>query len=105
MRSPVFLAGLPLWLAASVGWASCECLCLDGAPKTVCSSAEEMFASGDLCYLRPAMQCPEVTTPAAQRRSYPAPIEGVGNCRDAVVGHPASGDELTARVCDMRPSG
>jgi len=103
MRSPVFLAGLPLWLAASAGWATCECLCLDGAPQTVCSSAEEMSATGDLCYLRPAMRCPEVAAPAAGRR-YPAPVEGVGNCRDAVVAHPASGDEITTRVCDMRPN-
>jgi len=103
MRSPWILAGLPLWLAASAGWAGCECLCLDGAPKTVCSSAEEMSGTGDLCYLRPQLQCPEVAAPAAGR-SYPAPFDGVGNCRDAVVGHPASGDEITARVCDMRPN-
>lgn len=104
MRSPRFLAGLPLFLAASASWATCECLCLDGVPKTVCSSAEEMSATGDLCYLRPAMSCPAVAAPPPER-SYPAPLEGVGNCRDAVVAHPASGDEITARVCDMRPNG
>ncbi len=103
MRSPTFLAGLPLWLAASGAWAACECLCLDGAPKTVCSSAEEMAATGDLCHLRPAMRCPQLAVPEA--RSYPAPVEGVGNCRDARVLDPASGDQITARVCDMRPNG
>lgn len=104
MRSLKLLAVLPLSFAASAGWAGCECLCLDGAPKTVCSSAEELMSTSDLCYLRPQMQCAEVAAPDDVQR-YAAPVEGAGNCRDALVSDPASGDQITARVCDMRPNG
>lgn len=109
MASPeVFVAGALVAALASVTAlplaAACDCLCVDGERMTVCASAEELRTTPGLCRFRPDVQCPPVAA-EGPRRAYEAPHEGVSGCRDARVESPATGQRITARVCDLRPSG
>ncbi len=105
MRSPGALVPALLWLVSSGAAAECHCLCVDGAPQTVCPEAEQLSGAGDLCRLRqPTPACPQAVPPADAQR-YEAPHDGAANCRDADVQDPVSGERIVARVCDMRPHG
>ena len=109
MVSPVVAAALVMsavlsWLTAPPVAAACDCLCVDGQRMTVCTTAEELQSSPGLCRFRPDLQCPAVA-PDGPRRTYQAPMDGVSGCRDARVESPATGQQIMARVCDVRPGG
>lgn len=80
--------------------ADCSCLCLDGAYRPVCTSAEEVTQNRDLCLALAQRSCP--AAPAGDAlATYAPPTEGVQNCREAEVFDDASGGFVTARVCDV----
>lgn len=91
-------------LAALPVGAACDCLCVDGEPMTVCQSTEALQSTRGLCRFRPDVECSPVA-PDTPRRTYEAPVEGVGDCRDARVESPATGQRVMARVCHGRPAG
>jgi len=97
----VFCVFGALWLMSSSASADCSCLCVDGAPKTVCTSSEEAAASPNACLLQASNRiCPEAPA-LAEPQSYDAPVEGVVNCRKAQIYDAASDGHLAARVCDV----
>ena len=91
-------------LAALPVAAACDCLCVDGERMTVCATAEALRSTPGLCRFRPDVQCPPVASDGP-RQIYEAPVEGVSGCRDARVESPATGQQITARVCDVGPGG
>jgi hypothetical protein len=85
-------------LAAVPADAACSCQCLDGAPKTLCTSVEEAAENPDLCTADPPL-CPAVGTPITPQR-FVAP-DGAQNCRAAELWDPSEGEDASiAKVCD-----
>ncbi|HEX7035343.1 MAG TPA: hypothetical protein VF210_06185 [Pseudomonadales bacterium] len=80
--------------------ADCSCLCLDGAYRPVCTSAEEVSQNRNLCLALAQRTCPAAPAGDSLATLHP-PTEGVDNCREAEVFDDASGEFLTARVCDV----
>ena len=96
-----FTAFAALWLMSSSASADCSCLCVDGAPKTVCTSSEEVAANSGMCRVQASHRaCPEAPA-LTEPESYDAPMEGVANCRKAQIYDAATDGHLTARVCDV----
>jgi hypothetical protein len=89
-------------LAPLPALAECDCLCLDGTYRTVCTAANEVQASGGLCLGRALQGCPS-DPQAPSPQAYPAPLDGVNNCRDARLYDASAGDYVAARVCDVVP--
>lgn len=90
-----------LSLLPAAGFADCSCLCVDGKLQAVCTESGEVAGNRGICQVRAAETCP--TPPdVGELETYQAPEEGVENCRQAQVYDAASGDYLTARVCDVK---
>lgn len=102
MVSPISVVVAALAVAPSGAAADCDCLCVDGEPQTVCVSAQALRSTPGLCRFRPDVQCTP-SAAAGPRRTYDAPVDGVTGCRDASVQSPATGQRITARVCDLDP--
>jgi hypothetical protein len=83
--------------------ADCSCLCLDGAYRPVCTSAEEVGQNRGLCLALASQSCPEAPE-VDGLTSYAAPVEGVENCRQTQVFDGNAGDFVAARVCDVVPT-
>lgn len=103
MRFLLFLAVVCAALTGAGAAADCSCLCLDGAYRPVCTSADEVGQNRDLCLSLASQSCPEAPEGAALS-SHPAPVEGVENCRQTQVFDGRAGDFVTARVCDVVPA-
>ncbi len=105
MRFPVSLAALAvLWPLSQGAVAECQCLCMDGQAKTLCSSVGEARSNVDLCGPQVPGRCPvNLQAPAAE--SYPAPAEGAVNCRDVELFDPATRAHLGFKACDVLPEG
>lgn len=99
--------GIPILLAmlgalSSSPPAPCQCLCMDGSYRTLCTSLEDARAGIDACVGALPGQCPtSLNAPAA---SYPSPGAGAANCRDAQVFDRASGEHIMVKVCDALPA-
>lgn len=100
----IWLLSAGLSTAPGSALATCACLCLDGTFRTVCSAPEALQNTADVCQARSGQGC--ASPPQRdQTRTYPAPAEGVGNCRDAQVFDAAADDYIVVRVCDVAPEG
>lgn len=98
------LLALGLAVAAGPSQADCACLCVDGSYRTVCTAPEAVRGAGNVCQAKASMGC-TVTADAVQQEVYPAPVEGVNNCRAARVFDAAADEHIVARICDVLPDG
>jgi hypothetical protein len=98
----VLLAGLMLESAAVRS--GCECFCVDGSLKTLCTSVTAAAERVDRCAGRVAARCP-IRLEVDVARQYAAPVAGAENCRDAHVYDPAAGQHQAIRICDVTPAG
>lgn len=90
-----------LWSARAS--AACECYCVDGALRTLCSGVDEAQQGVTLCTDRAASLCP-VPDPAASQ-TYDPPQEDAENCRDASVWDPSTTEFRTLKICDVKDAG
>lgn len=93
-----------LLLAPAVARPLCDCFCVDGAPRTLCTSVADAAAGIDRCAGRAPGSCP-VSLELGERQQYAAPVEGAANCRDVSVFDPSAGEQRSIRVCDAMPAG
>lgn len=101
MRLPMLLAAVAAFvLNPLAARADCSCLCLDGAYRPVCTSAEEVAQNRGLCHALAEQTCP-VAAGTDALASFAPPAEGVKNCREAAVFDAGAGEFLTTRVCDV----
>jgi len=98
------LLAMGLAVAAGPGQADCACLCVDGSYRTVCTVPEDVRGAGNVCQAQASMGC-SVSADALQQEVYPAPVEGVNNCRAARVFDAAADEHIVARICDVLPDG
>jgi hypothetical protein len=92
-----------LLLAPAVARPACDCFCVDGAPRTLCTSVAEAAAGVDRCAGRAPGSCP-AGVELDGRQQYAAPVEGAANCRDVGVFDPSVGSHRPIRVCDAVPA-
>ena len=80
----------------------CSCLCVDGAPRTLCTDILEAQLHPSLCGPAARNACPPLAADqVGERASYDSPfVEGVG-CREVRVWNPSSGGYTAVRVCDV----
>lgn len=104
MNAKKILLALSLATAAGSGAADCACLCVDGSYQTVCTAPEAVRAAGNVCQAQASKGC-SVAADALEQEVYPAPQEGVDNCRAARVFDAVAGEHIVARVCDVLPDG
>jgi len=97
---PIVLSAM-LWSAQAS--AVCECYCVDGVLRTLCSGVDEAQQGVTQCLDRAASLCP-VADPSASQ-TYDPPEEGAENCRDAKVWDPAAGEFKTRKICDVTDAG
>ena len=105
MHAPIlgaFLLVLAGLVAPSAG-ADCTCLCMDGAPATVCSTLESARTNTDACAARAPDTCPvDLQWRGGER--YPAPADGAVNCREVRVWDATASSHRSVRVCDVQPT-
>lgn len=102
MTLPILVLIAGLMVEGVAARPDCECFCLDGVPRTLCTSVTAAAARVDRCAGRAPALCParlEVDVP----RQYAAPVAGAENCRDAHVYDSAAGAHRPVRVCDVAP--
>lgn len=76
----------------------CECFCVEGQLKTLCSTLAPAKASVDLCHR--SVDC---TMPLAEPFSpedYDTPTQGAENCRSARVWRRNFEDHQVVKICD-----
>lgn len=83
--------------------AACECYCVDGQLRTLCSGVGEAQRGVTQCMDRAASLCP-VADPAASQ-TYDPPDEDTENCRDASVWDPSADEFKTMKICDVKDAG
>lgn len=87
-------------LSASLGasaHATCACQCIEGAPRTLCTTVEEAARNPALCGRNPPV-CEGVAPPEHIERFEPPP--GAIDCRAARLWDPGSDAyAIAARVC------
>lgn len=91
-----------LWLFASPAVAQCGCVCVEGAPVTLCATLDEARLNVDACGARAPESCP-VSLDAPVRQVYPSPVDGAINCREVRV-HDDAGAQASRKVCDVEPA-
>ena len=107
MKSLLFSGGLMALIAlswASWAMAQCDCYCVDGALRTLCTGLEEAQAGDNLCAGRDLGTCPASLDPLAPQ-SYAAPADGAENCRDARVWNVEASSYVTLKICDAIDAG
>jgi hypothetical protein len=102
LSAVVLLANLMLDAAAVSP--ACECFCIDGSLKTLCTSLEAAAERVDRCAGRIPARCP-IRLEVDAVGQYAAPVAGAENCRDAHVYDPGAGQHRAIRVCDVAPAG
>jgi len=96
----IFLSAV-LW-SARVS-AACECYCVDGALRTLCSGVDEAQQGVNLCVDRAISLCPVPDSAASQ--AYDSPDENAENCRDASAWDPSAEEFRTLKICDVKDEG
>ena len=97
--------GSVLGSAVQLAFSQCGCLCVEGVPKTLCSTVEEAQAKPGLCVQQ---HCPEyVAAEGAEngRTRYLSPNSFADNCRDVRVFDPAVSRYTGIKVCDVLEMG
>ena len=76
----------------------CECFCVDGRLKTLCSGLAPAKASINFCHqlMNCRMPLAEPFTPEV----YDAPTDGAENCRSARVWRGNFEDHQVVKICD-----
>ncbi len=84
--------------------ATCSCQCVEGVPRTACTSVEEAQANPTACGSGPQkVACDVAPTPAEAPLRYEAPA-GATDCRSARLWDPRTqGYSVVAKVCDLDP--
>jgi hypothetical protein len=100
--TPILLLIVACLIRPPLAVAECGCFCVDGARITLCTGVDEAQANVDRCGLRPGQTCP-VSLDVPARQAYPAPVEGVMNCRDAYVYDAGAESHASLKVCDVEP--
>ncbi len=94
-----FLASFLLTLG-STAWADCACFCMDGSPKTLCTTVSEAQAEPNECPAQSPNACPS-DLQHVSGSPHDAPEEGATNCRDASVWDSANDRFLNVKACDV----
>lgn len=91
----------PLAGAVQTVFSQCGCLCVEGVPKTLCTTVEEAQEEPGLCGLHhcPDYVATEAGSGAGQR--YVSPHAFADNCRDVRVWDPGIGRYAGIKVCDV----
>jgi hypothetical protein len=79
-------------------FSQCGCLCVEGVPKTLCSTVEEAQQNPAVCGLR---HCPDYVATEADGQRYVSPHAFADNCRDVRVWNGAAGAYTGIKVCDV----
>jgi len=81
--------------------AICACQCIEGVPRTLCTTIEEAADNPDRCGARSHRgECPPAP-PGFEPGLFEPPAPGARDCREARLLDPATGSySTTARVCD-----
>jgi hypothetical protein len=92
---------LALLSQTAPGFVSCECLCVEGIPQTLCESVEQArnntrFCPGD-------MRCPVPFDPPPESPLLDAP-EGAHTCRDVRIWYEAERRFTGVKICDVSPA-
>jgi len=100
-------AGGPSTLGAAVqlAFSQCGCLCIEGVPKTLCTTVEEAQAKPGLCGQQ---HCPEYVAAEVHENSrtrYLSPNSFADNCRDVRVFDPSVSGYMGIKVCDVQEIG
>ncbi|MCZ6658109.1 MAG: hypothetical protein O7C67_12495 [Gammaproteobacteria bacterium] len=95
--------GSSLWLLVELltVWGQCGCLCIDGTPRTLCTSVTEAQAEPNACGLRSAVLCPVDAEDDAPTIRYASPVEGALNCREVRIWDDAQNGYTAVKVCDV----
>jgi hypothetical protein len=80
-------------------FASCGCLCVEGVPRTLCSTIAEAQANPALC--PPDQRCPLPEFSADPPQPVEAPVVEAKDCRSVRVWDAAAKDYATVNVCDV----
>ncbi len=96
----IFLSAV-LWSARAS--AACECYCVDGELRTLCSAVDEAQQGVTQCMDRAAGLCPVADSAASQ--AYDPPDEDAQNCRDASAWDPSAEEFRTLKICDVKDEG
>lgn len=102
------LVGLGLGLVVELltVWGQCGCLCVEGTPRTLCTSVLEAQAQPNACGLQlGGSWCPvdasgddEEATPITR---YSPPVEDAVNCREVRIWDDARNGYTSVKVCDV----
>ncbi len=102
--------GLGLVVELLTVWGQCGCLCMEGTPRTLCTSVLEAQAQPDACGLKlSGSWCPvdvpldapfdaEEATPTAR---FSPPFEDAVNCREVRIWDDAQNGYTAVKVCDV----
>ncbi len=101
---------MPLWIVilllsvAPPAFAGCGCLCIEGTPRTLCTSILEAQLNPSLCGPTVLAVCPALpTNEVSERKQYDSPfVDGV-DCREVRVWDPAEDGYTAVKVCDVLP--
>ena len=93
------LASFLLVLGSAV-WADCACLCVDGSPKTLCTTVSEAQAEPNECPALAPNTCP-ADLENVSGGVHEAPEEGATNCRDVRIWDTANDRFSNVKACDV----
>jgi hypothetical protein len=94
MRLEALVAALICLAVPASARALCNCVCVEGTPRTVCTTPDEAAMNPSLCGSRPP-DCPAVAPPAHVERYEPP--DGATDCESARLFDPAT-DAYTIRA-------
>ena len=94
-----FLASFLLVLGSTV-WANCACFCVDGSPKTLCTTVSEAQGEPNECPALSPNSCP-ADLETVSGGVHEAPEAGATNCRDVRVWDAALDRFSNVKACDV----
>lgn len=100
---------MPLWIVILLlsvsppAFARCGCLCIEGSPRTLCTSILEAQLNPTLCGPTRLAVCPAMPVTEVELPKYDSPFaEGV-DCREVRVWDPVQDGYTAVKVCDVLP--
>jgi hypothetical protein len=84
--------------AVQTVFSQCGCLCVEGVPRTLCSSVEEAQAKPGLCG---RTQCPDYVATENGGQRYVSPHAFADNCREVRVWDAETRRYSGIKVCDV----
>jgi hypothetical protein len=99
-----FAVAVFTWAVAGPAYATCACQCVEGVPRTACTSVDEARANPHACGANGrTIAC--ATPPAREQppERYAAP-DGAVDCRAGRLWDPhTNAYSVVAKVCDLAP--